>query len=632
MKILTLHSDYIKFTPTKKALKSAEKIKKVQKELKDCLVVFTAVEKKDEKNIDGIVNQLLKEVKNITEQVKADKIVLYPYAHLSSSLASADKAMEVLDKAEKELKKEYKEVLRAPFGWYKQFEVKCKGHPLSEFSREFGPERKIEKERKEESEFHRFILLDKDGKEYEISPEDWREAKIWKSKKQRIKMLKHFVRNELEGNPEKEAPKHVDIMRKLELYDYVPESDVGNLRAYPNGSLIFDLLKDFVLKECALKLGCMKLNNPIMYDPQDEVIHKLVKDFHERDYTLLSEKKEFKLRHSSDVLNFPMFKKMNITYKQMPYGIYELAPSFRLEKRGECVGLKRLRGFVMPDVHFFTRTEEEGRDKIRELCYNFQEMLEEVIGTKWVLGWEMVEDYWEKHKDYFKKIVKEMKTPSFIKLMPEMSHYYAFKNEYQAVGLDGANVQVSTLQLDVKDGERFDIKYLDKDGERKPCYIIHTAPIGSLERCMYLVLENAVYMEDENKAPMLPLWLSPEQVRILPIADRHLEKCDELCEELRKNNVRAGIDDRNESLGKKVFDAKTKWVPYIIVIGDKEMEKEEYPVTVREKSKVKKDYKENMSLKELIKEIHSKTEGLPYRPMYVNKYVSKRLVFVAWSQ
>ncbi len=634
MKILAIHSDYIKFKPTKKAVKNAEEVDKKESMLKECLVVFTSVEKEDEDNIEGAVNSLINQIKKQADLVKCDKIVLYPYAHLSDNLSKPSIAEEILKKAEDKLNKEFKKVIRAPFGWYKKFEISCKGHPLAEASRHFGPESVKptgEKKRKEGSEFHRFILVNAKGETQEVTKDNWTKARIWNDKNERVKMLHHFVRNELSGNIAKSAPKHVEIMRKLELFDYVPYSDIGNLRAYPNGSLMRDLLSDFVLYNSALKLGCMKVENPLMFDPEEKTIKALAGDFHERDYKILSDKKEFMMRFSTDPLNFPMLRKLNITYKQMPFGIYEIGPSFRMEKRGECSGLKRARSFTMPDIHFFTKTEQESLDKIEELCYNFDEMLKKIMGDKWVLGWEIVEAYWEKYKDYFIKIVKKMKCPTFIKLMPKMSHYYAFKNEYQAIGLDGSNAQVSTLQLDVKDGERFDISYLDKDGKKKPCFIIHTAPIGSIERALYLILENPIYDEQAGKAPMLPLWLSPEQVRVIPVSDKHLTFAKKIASEIESNQIRVGVDDRNESIGKKVFEAKTKWIPYIIVVGDTEVKASKLPVVIRKESSLKVDKKVEMSIKELISDIKNKTKGLPFRPMYMPRLVSKRLVFVPWS-
>src|SRR4030042_3122558 len=141
MKILILHVDYIKFKPLKKALKNigelSEKEKK-EKEVKEALVVLTAVEKQDS-NIKKVVEKLAENIKDVAGQVKAKKIVLYPYAHLSKELASPELAINILDETEKKLNKDF-DVVRAPFGYYKEFELKVKGHPLSELSREIRVE------------------------------------------------------------------------------------------------------------------------------------------------------------------------------------------------------------------------------------------------------------------------------------------------------------------------------------------------------------------------------------------------------------------------------------------------------------------------------------------------------------
>src|SRR3989344_581182 len=137
MKLLFLHCDYIRFKPLKKALKSVEELSETEKkghEVKECLGVFVAVEKGDS---IGDVKELVSNVKDVSSQVKAKNIVLYPYAHLSRNLSSPDVALDVLKKSEEELSKEFK-VVRAPFGYYKEFELKVKGHPLSELSREIG--------------------------------------------------------------------------------------------------------------------------------------------------------------------------------------------------------------------------------------------------------------------------------------------------------------------------------------------------------------------------------------------------------------------------------------------------------------------------------------------------------------
>ncbi|MEK6873993.1 MAG: threonine--tRNA ligase [Nanoarchaeota archaeon] len=151
MKIISLHCDYITFKPLKKALKQPEELSEERKKeirVDECLVILTAVEKSDTLNL---VNDLVKNIEDISKQVKTNSIVLYPYAHLSSNLGNPDLAMNILEKAETELKKLKYKVTRAPFGYYKEFELKVKGHPLSELSREIS-EREIGKEIRQEKE------------------------------------------------------------------------------------------------------------------------------------------------------------------------------------------------------------------------------------------------------------------------------------------------------------------------------------------------------------------------------------------------------------------------------------------------------------------------------------------------
>ena len=138
MRIITLHCDYIRFKPLKKAIKNPEEIKDFeQKEVKEVLVVLTAIEKGDN---DKTVRELVEAVNKTSKEVKTKKVVLYPYAHLSSNLADPSTALEYMTLAEHTLQKEGFDVVRAPFGYYKEFELKVKGHPLSELSKEFRAE------------------------------------------------------------------------------------------------------------------------------------------------------------------------------------------------------------------------------------------------------------------------------------------------------------------------------------------------------------------------------------------------------------------------------------------------------------------------------------------------------------
>jgi len=152
MKILSLHCDYIKFKPLKKALREPEQLAKDDekgKEVKECLVILTSVEKSDGQNPSGIAANLVANIKDISSQVNCKKIVLYPYAHLATDLASPSEAMNILKNSEIELAKQNFDVVRAPFGYYKEFELKCKGHPLAELSRVISSDGKVKIEKSE---------------------------------------------------------------------------------------------------------------------------------------------------------------------------------------------------------------------------------------------------------------------------------------------------------------------------------------------------------------------------------------------------------------------------------------------------------------------------------------------------
>jgi len=179
--------------------------------------------------------------------------------------------------------------------------------------------------------------------------------------------------------------------------------------------------------------------------------------------------------------------------------------------------------------------------------------------------------------------------------------------------------EIATFQIDIGNAERFGIAYTDKDGTKRYPPIIHTALLGTVERYLFTVLDKASKMEEEGKKPMLPVWLSPVQVRIIPIKKRQLVLAKKLLTELEKANVRADIDDREESLSKRIRDAEISWIPYIVVLGEKEMRSKNLPVRVRAK-----DSQVKMTVKTLTQAISKETVGYPYRALTIPRLVSER--------
>jgi threonyl-tRNA synthetase len=239
------------------------------------------------------------------------------------------------------------------------------------------------------------------------------------------------------------------------------------------------------------------------------------------------------------------------------------------------------------------------------------------------MGWEGTINFFEENKTYLINIGKKLKTPAFFKLMPEMSHYYAIKNEYQTITSSGANIQISTVQWDVKDGERFDIGFIDKEGRKKPCpVIIHASSFGSIERTLASILENCYIDFLNGKNPVFPLWLSPTQIRLCPVSDSYLKFSNEIADKLENENIRVEIDDRTESIQKKVRDAEVDWVPLTVVLGEKELGGD-LPVRFRESGEIKK-----MKIQELIKFVKDHTKGMPTKSLPVKREISKQIKFV----
>lgn len=703
MQLLFVHTDYIEYEAKKKTRVAEEIIEDSMKKkrIEEALVAFIAVESEDEKkeNVRFVIENAAEEARSIFKQVNAEKIVLYPYAHLSSDLASPAKSIEILRGLEAELVSSGIEVTRAPFGWYKSFSLRCKGHPLSELSRKIAApasvsvsasvlnsttiststaeaETEVEAEttskalEAEERAISQFFFIDVDGNF--VEPADFE----FGSKE--VKNLRKFFIYENEKRREVDKiPPHVELMKQLKIADYESSSDPGNLRFYPEGKLIKSLLEDHVRNSLA-NYRAIEVETPIMYS----VLHPSLKDYLEkfpaRQYSISGKGKGKDNGNESDLFlrfaacfgQFLMSKEMNISYKNLPLKIFELAPSFRKEKRGELAGLRRLRKFTMPDMHTLCRDMDEALVEFKkqyELC---MQVLAEIgfSPTDYEVALRFTREFYEgegegdsdadgamrtgttTNKEFIKRIARIAGRPVLVEMWDQRYFYFVLKFEFNFVDASAKASALSTVQIDVENAERYDISYTDADGRQRRPIILHCSPSGAIERCIYALLEKA-YMDmypdtDRDTAdgvmPMLPLWLSPTQLRLIPVADRHLKYISEILSALNGNGagndnyngsepkarIRIDIDDRDETVSKKIRDAGREWVPYVAVIGDREMEKKTVSVRIRDESSTKKQKAVEMTLPELKEQIESEVKGKPFRELPLPVRLSERAKFV----
>jgi threonyl-tRNA synthetase len=370
----------------------------------------------------------------------------------------------------------------------------------------------------------------------------------------------------------------------------------------------------------------MEVETPIMYDFNHPSLANYLERFPARQYVVKSEDRNLFLRFAACFGQFLMTHDAQISYKQLPFRIYELTRySFRREKSGELVGLRRLRAFTMPDCHAMCADLDQAKKEFLvrfELCLDTMNDGLEFSNEDYELAVRFTKEFYEKNNSFIVSLVKRLNKPALIELLPQRSFYWVLKWEFNFVdNLDKASA-MSTDQIDIENAERYDISYVDEKGEKKRPLILHCSPSGSIERCVYAILEKAYREQQQGKVPILPLWLAPTQVRLVPVSDKFAPQAEKIADEFDKNCIRADVDDRPLTLQKKVREAETEWVNYVLVIGQREIDSSVLPVRDRKTREIR-----EMQLQQLINEIKKKTEDKPFQPSTLPRNLSKRPQF-----
>jgi len=597
MRLLLIHADSIEYR-VKRKTKVAESIGDAAKSgrLEDALAAFIAVEDADDADEDYVVSGAVKAIAGDAEQLQTRKVMLYPYAHLSSSLGSPESAVRILDSVGDELDGQGFEVIRAPFGWYKAFTLSCKGHPLSELSRSIVPPGaadsgapagrarpaaaagKVDESKAlaaEDTAKSELFVLD-NGKITPAEDYDY-------SSKPRLDAFYRY--EESRARAVDRTPPHVELMRRLELVDYEPGSDAGNLRWYPKGRMVKGLLEEYVL-DSSRRVNAMEVETPVMYDREHPALRSYLDRFPARQYGIDSDKKHLFLRFAACFGQFLMNHDMTISYRNLPLRMVEMTRySFRREQSGELVGLRRLRSFTMPDMHTLCEDMEQATEEFAEqfrMCMNVLDDIGLPV-EDYEVAIRYTREFAEGHPDLVNELAKIAGKPVLLEVWEERFFYFVLKFEFNFIDNLYKASALSTVQIDVENAERYDISYATADGTNERPIILHCSPSGAIERCLYALLEQQHRRAETGGVPMLPVWLSPTQVRIVPVGKEHIEHALKVADRLAP--LRVDVDDREQSVSRQIRDAGVEWVPYVAVIGNKEVADGTLQVTVRSKSK-----------------------------------------------
>src|SRR5438874_3051563 len=609
LRLLLIHADKFEYESKEKAVKEPESILDHAKKgmLQDGLVVFTTVEKGDEASPENTATNAAASIEEVLGWLKTNRVMIYPYAHLSTDLAGREPAISTLKILEEKLAEKGYEVSRAPFGWYKSFTISAKGHPLSELSRTVTPQQLARKAPALPSEY---MIMDEKG--YLNSPETFRYGPGMK---------------EFESLVEKEAlkkgltagePRFLEYARRFGL-EWESYADLGQMRFGPESDMIIQLLSDYanlVIRRIGIPILNVRGTN--MFDVNVKPIREHLQLFGSRAYELDVDERTFVLRYAACFQQFSMVKDWTLSYRTLPFGTFEVADSYRMEQSGELLLSFRLRKFLMPDLHIYLKSVAEAiriGDKIHSTIY------EEIrkLNREYVSLYNTTRSFFEANKDAFMELVKVEKKPILLNFVPEGLYYWVLNVEYNIIDDLDRPREIGTYQIDVGNAKRFGISYADEKGEKQFPVIIHTAVIGGLERYLFTLLDSAVRLERQGKKPMLPVWVSPTQVRIIPVAQQFVTQGMKLLGTLEKAGIRADLDDRDDTMQSKVRDAELSWIPFIVIYGEKEIKTKQLSVRSRADSKESK-----IGLTAFLKRLKGEVEGYPVRPLTYPVLLSQR--------
>jgi threonyl-tRNA synthetase len=403
---------------------------------------------------------------------------------------------------------------------------------------------------------------------------------------------------------------HNKLGRELELFTTVDVIGQGLPILLPKGAKVIQLLQRFVEDE-EEKRGYLLTKTPFMAKSDLYKISGHWDHYKSGMFVLGDEEKDkevFALRPMTCPFQYQVFLNRQRSYRDLPMRLAETSTLFRNEESGEMHGLIRVRQFTISEGHLIIRPEqleEEFKGCVElakymldtvglseDVSYRFsiwdENDTEKYIGTK---------EQWTEAQNAMKKMLDELGLE--YKTGVGEAAFYGPKLDIQIKNVHGKEDTLITIQIDQMLAEKFGMEYVDVDGTKRKPYIIHRTSLGCYERTLALLIE--------KYAAAFPLWLAPEQVTLIPIADRHLDYVNSIAEKLKGMNIRCSVDDRAEKVGYKIRQAQLEKVPYMLVLGDNEVEAKNVAVRSRKDGDLGAMSVEELTMK-LLKEIAEHTK------------------------
>ncbi len=379
---------------------------------------------------------------------------------------------------------------------------------------------------------------------------------------------------------EAEKRDHRKIGQQLELFAFSQKVGSGLALWLPNGTFIREQLAEFLKKE-QIKRGYKPVITPHIGKKDLYVTSGHYEKYGEDSFKPIltpEENEEFYLKPMNCPHHCEIFKHIPKSYKDLPYRVAEFGTVYRYEQSGELHGLTRVRGFTQDDAHLFC-TPEQVKDEFKSVIelvqlvfkklgfehFTAQISLRDPENKEKYIG---SDENWEKAESAIVEAANEMGLTTVTEYGE--AAFYGPKLDFMVKDVIGRSWQLGTIQVDYNLPERFELEYVGADNEKHRPVMIHRAPFGSFERFIAILTEHC--------AGNFPLWLAPKQISILPISDKFADYAESINSVLNQHAFRTNLDLRSEKIGKKIRDAEMMKIPYMLVIGEKEVENKQISV------------------------------------------------------
>ena len=571
MRILQQHLDFIEYEPIGKEIALAEDAEKKRQHYDEIVVLFTSVEQGDD---DEVAKKAIGGTKDFLAKLKVNRVIIYPYAHLSQNLARPKEALEVLKAMERYSREAGLETYRAPFGWNKAFQVKVKGHPLAEQSRFYAP-----------GDGATVVV------QTQVQPERVSERKAELTEEQ---MLARVKKSDFAGLPETD---HRVIGERLDLFSF-QEMSPGMVYWHDKGVTLRNLLMDFIRVELK-KSGYVEISTPAL---ANTILWRVSGHWdHYKDnmfITYLGED-EFGLKPMNCPSTFLYYKTRKWSFRDLPLRVADFDQLYRNELSGVASGLFRVKVLTQDDAHIFVM-EEQIEQVIKELVdlmakmygvfklefgLRISTMPDDHIGTK---------EQWDEATSILKRVVAAKGLSSEIK--EKEGAFYGPKIDVDIKDSLGREWQCCTIQLDFQMPKRFRLTYVGTDGKDHTPIVIHRTIYGTLERFIGIITEHY-----QGK---FPVWVAPVQVRVLPVSDDNKDYAGEVVVALKEAGMRVEADFDSGTVGGKIRNAQLQKIPYMLVIGGKEQEAKTVAVRARDG-----EVRYGVKIEDFIAELRKKIES-----------------------